>query len=85
MCCIYCFESTNIAAQVYMCIVRCVREGCIPYYAEINNLQLARCYLVILGGCVVLKCLNALKELVSSPATRQLAKKISVCQLHMES
>ena len=66
-----------------MCIATCVREDCIPYKAELDNLQLARCYLVILGGRVVLRYINALKKLVSSPATRQLTKKISVRQLYI--
>ena len=68
-----------------MYIATCLREDSIPFNAEINNLQLARYYLVILGGCVVLRCFNALKKLVSSPATRQLAKKVSVRQLYMKS
>ena len=59
-----------------MYIATCLREDSIPFNAEINNLQLARYYLVILGGCDVLRCSNALKELVSRPATRQLAKNL---------
>ena len=59
-----------------MFIATCVREDCIPYKAELNNLQIARYYLVILGGGDVLRCFNALKELVSTVQRHASCRKI---------